>query len=393
MSAAKEADSALLARLREVRAKGKAALYCVVGAGHGGTAMAGHLGIQGHPVHLYNRTDERLEGVRWRGGITVDGEVQGFGPVRLATSNISEALRGAHVVMVVTPSTAHKGLAALMAPFLRPGQLVVLNPGRTGGALEIRKVFRETRVSEGVIVGETQTFLYASRATSDGRAHVYRVKNSVPFATLPSYWIPEALGILNVAFPQFVAGTNVLATSLENIGAIFHPALTLLNAGWIEATRGDFDYYLQGITPSIAKLLERMDVERLAVASALGVRSVSAREWLYLSYDSPGRDLHEAIGNTSGYVGIKAPTSITHRYVTEDIPMSLVPLSSLGAMLGVATPVIDIIIEFGSILHGTDYRAQGRTVESLGLSGLSVKQIRQFVGGMRNRQTRRGGSR
>jgi len=124
-----------------------------------------------------------------------------------------------------------------------------------------------------------------------------------------------------------------------------------MNASWIEATHGDFDYYLQGITPSVAKLLERIDAERLAVASAVGVRSVSAREWLYLSYDSPGKDLFEAIMNTGSYRGIKAPPSIDHRYISEDVPMSLVPLSSLGSMLGVPTPAIDMIIQLGSILH------------------------------------------
>lgn len=374
-------DARMIARLRQVRAKGTSASYCVIGAGHGGLAMAGHLGILGYPVNLYNRTDEKLDGVRWHAGIKVGGAVTGFGPVRSATSDMREAVKGVDVVMVVTPSTAHRGLASIMAPLLSDGQLIVLNPGRTGGALEFRKVFQDAGMGASVLVAETQTFLYASRALSRWEAHIFRIKNAVPLATLPSFWIPEALGILNGPFPQFVAGGNVLATSLENIGAVFHPALTIMNASWIEATHGDFDYYLQGITPSVAKILERIDAERLAVASAVGVRSVSAREWLYLSYDSPGKDLYEAIMNTGSYRGIKAPPSIDHRYISEDVPMSLVPLSSLGAMLGVPTPAIDMIIQLGSILHSTDYRAIGRTVESLGLAGLSVKQVRQMVAG------------
>ncbi len=383
-------DARVLTRLRQVRAKGIAASYCVMGAGNGGLAMAGHLGILGYPVSLYNRTDEKLDGVRWHGGIKVEGAVSGFGPVRKATSDVSEAVSDADVVMVVTPSTAHRGLAAAMAPFLRDGQLVVLNPGRTGGALEFRKVFHDSGMSAAVVVAETQTFLYASRAQSRWEAHIFRVKNSVPFATLPSFWIPEALGILAAPFPQFVAGNNVLATSLENIGAVFHPALTILNAGWIESTHGDFDYYLQGITPSVAKLLERIDAERLAVASAVGVRSVSAREWLYLSYDSPGKNLYEAITNTGSYRGIKAPPGIDHRYISEDVPMSLVPLASLGSMLGVPTPAIDMIIRLGSILHSTDYWAIGRTVESLGLAGLTVKQIRHLVAGAGRSRIQKG---
>ena len=59
--------------------------------------------------------------------------------------------------------------------------------------------------------------------------------------------------------------------------------------------------------------------------------------------------------------------------------MSLVPLSSLGKALGAPTPTIDLIIELASILHGRDYRAEGRTVESLGLAGLTVKEIRKLV--------------
>jgi len=186
-----------------------------------------------------------------------------------------------------------------------------------------------------------------------------------------------------------VAGTNVLATSLENIGAVFHPALTILNAGWIEATRGDFEYYLQGITPSVAKILEKIDAERMAVARALGVRSVSAREWLYLSYDSPGADLYDAIRNTRSYAGIKAPAGINHRYIWEDVPMSLVPIASLGAQLGVETPMIDTVIDLGSVLLGTDFRATGRTVESLGLAGMTVKEIRHVVAGVGGRSRAR----
>jgi opine dehydrogenase len=375
-------EERIRAKLHTAQLKQKDRAFCVVGAGNGGLAMAGHVAILGHPVHLFNRTEEHLSGVRWHGGIRVEGAVEGFGPIEIATSSVPEAMEGTDIIMIVTPSTAHRELAIAMAPHLREGQLVVLNPGRTGGALEFRKVLQDAGTSAPVVVAETQTFLYASRAISRWEAHIFRIKNSVPFATLPSFWIPDALSVLNETFPQFIAGSNVLATSLENIGAVFHPALTILNAGWIESTRGDFEYYLQGITPSVAKILECIDAERLSVARALGVRSVSAREWLYLSYDSPGSDLYEAIRHTKSYVGIKAPAGINHRYISEDVPMSLVPISSLGEMLKVPTPMIDTIIRLGSVLHNTDYRAVGRTVESLGLAGLTVKQIRHVVAGV-----------
>lgn len=374
-----ERDPRILDPLRAAAARGGGVSFCVAGAGNGGLAMAGHLGIMGFPVSLYNRTEERLAGVRWHGGVEVEGEVTGFGPVRLATADIGEALEGTDVVMVVTPATAHAPLARTMAPFLRDGQIVLLNPGRTGGALEFRKILLDLGITARPVVAEAQTFIYASRALNRHTARIFRIKNEVPVATLPSYWIPETLAVLRGAFPQFTAGGNVLATSMENIGAVFHPALTILNAGWIEETKGDFEYYLQGITPSVAKVLERIDQERLEVARALGVRSVSAREWLYLSYDSPGRDLHEAIHHTEAYRGIKAPPTIAHRYVWEDVPMSLVPIVSIGAELGVSTPTTQMVVQLGSLLHDRDYAAEGRTAERLGLAGLSLKEIHRIV--------------
>ena len=138
----------------------------------------------------------------------------------------------------------------------------------------------------------------------------------MPAAALPSFRTPEILGALENAFPQFQAGGDVLSTSLENIGAVFHPALTLLNAGWIEETRGDFEYYHQGITPAVASVLQRIDDERLAVARALGVRTVSAREWLYLAYDSSGDDLCAAIRATSRNIFFTAEAHATVAAIT-----------------------------------------------------------------------------
>lgn len=372
-------DDRLKSLLEKAKEKGREAVYCVVGAGNGGVAMAGHLGLMGFPVRLYNRTDSHLAGVRWHGGVELEGAVRGFGPVVLATSDIGEAVAGADVIMVVTPSTAHRPLAALMARHLSDGQILLLNPGRTGGALEVRQTLREANCSARPVITEAQTFLYASRRISRHTAHIFRIKNGVPLAALPSFRTPDVLAVLENSFPQFTAGGNVLATSMENIGAVFHPALTILNAGWIEETKGNFEYYLQGITPSVATVLEKIDAERLAVARALGVRSVSAREWLYLSYDSTGTNLCEAIRATKSYRGIKAPQTVAHRYIFEDVPMSLVPISSIGGMLGVPTPMIDMIVELGSVMHGTDYRSCGRTVESLGLAGLSVREIHKLV--------------
>lgn len=350
--------------------------FCVLGAGHGGLAMAGHLAIKGFNVNLYNRGRNRIKPIIQRKGIKVEGEIQGFGKIELASTSIQECIKGVDVLMVVVPAYAHPFIAEACAPYLKENQVVILNPGRTGGALEFYNVLKQKKLKRFPFIAEAQTFLYAARALGPAHAKIFSIKNSVPLATLPAYWIPGVLKIINRAFPQFIPGDNIFKTSFENIGAIFHPALTILNAGWIESTYGDFEYYIKGASQSVAHVLEKLDRERLDVAAALGIKVMSARAWLYTAYSAAGKNLHEAIQDNPGYLGIKAPDRLHHRYVDEDVPMSLVPLASIGDMLKVETPTIKSIIRLASIMRGIDFWKIGRTVQNLGIKGMTIKEIR-----------------
>jgi opine dehydrogenase len=368
-------------RLGEIIAPEGMPTFCVLGAGHGGMAMAGHLAITGCKVNLFNRTEERLQAVRARGGVEVTGEVDGFATLNLITSDAAEALDNMDVLMMVVPATGHRGMAEIIAPHVKDGQILVLNPGRTGGALEVAQVLRDKSPSVRPYIAEAQTLLYASRVTNPGQVHIFKIKNSVPLAALPAYQTVDILPVIRKALPQFVPGDNILKTSLDNIGAVFHPAITILNAGRIEDTHGDFEYYVEGVTPAVASVLEAIDRERVAVASALGIRANTAREWLYLAYDAAGKTLIDAMRANPGYRGIQAPGTIQHRYLSEDVPASLVPLASIGEMLGVPTPTIRSMIHLASAMHGVDYWAEGRTVDRLGIKGMSVKDIRFLVVG------------
>lgn len=358
--------------------------FCVMGAGHGGMAMAAHLALKGFPVTLYNRSEDRLAPVRERGVIELlspglDNVESGEARMDLITTDPAEALASADVVMVVVPAYGHAFIAEQCAPHLRDDHVVVLNPGRMGGALEFRRILRERGCPADPLIAETQTFIYASRVTQPAEARIFAVKNNVPIAALPGYRTSEVLKVLRAAYRQFVPGDNVLKTGLSNVAILFHPAVMLMNAARVEDTHGAFEYYLEGITPSVARVLERMDEERVALGDALGLGIRTARQWLYLAYDSAGGDLYQAVQANPGYKGIMAPITLMHRYILEDVPMTLVPMISLGQQLGVPTPVMTAVAELACALTGEDFWATGRTVESLGLAGLTVRQIRRLV--------------
>lgn len=356
--------------------------YTVLGAGHGGKAMAAHLALMGADVALWNRTFDHISIIKKRGGIeleSVEGGPHGFGKLNLVTSDIEQAIAHAQVIMVVLPSSAHADIAKIAAPYLKDGQIIILHPGRTLGALEFMKVIRDLGCTADVTVAEAETFIYASRTDGPAQARIFRIKEAVPLAALPSSRNEMVLDAIQHAYPQFIDGVDVLHTGLNNMGAIFHPALTLLNAGWIEHTHGDYQFYIDGVTPSVARVLEVLDRERVTVASSLGIRARTSLEWLKLAYDTEGVDLHEAIQNQPGYYGIKAPPTLNHRYLFEDVPMSMVPMASLGMRYGVSVRGMDSIIRLGSIIHRTDYWRRGRTVERLGLEQWSVSELTRFV--------------
>jgi opine dehydrogenase len=354
----------------------------VIGAGHGGKAMAAHLGLMEFPTVLYNRTAENVAAIKELGGIyleSYEGGPRGFGNLDLVTSNIAEALENARMVMIVVPSSAHADIAKSCAPYLTDGQIVILHPGRTCGAIEFSKVIRDNGCTADVTVAEAETFIYASRSDGPAQARIFRIKEAVPLAALPSNRNHLVLDHVREVFPQFIDGGNVLQTGMNNMGAIFHPALTILNSGWIESTHGDFQFYIDGVTSSVARVLEALDRERVTVAASIGIRARTGMEWLKLSYDAVGEDLNEAIHNQPGYYGINAPPTLNHRYIFEDVPMSLVPIASLGQRYGVAVSGIDAIIRIASIIHRTDYWRRGRTIEKLGINNLSTDELIHYV--------------
>jgi opine dehydrogenase len=350
----------------------------VLGAGNGGLAMAAHLSSLGHEVGIYDKFPEALAGFAEKKHIRLEGALgqKTAGLARVGT-DILEIAKGAEMIMIVTPAFAHRELAEKLVPALNGNSLVVLHPGRTGGALE----FAHTARSSGTcpLIAEAQTLLYACRRTGPDTAAVYGIKREVDFGVLPASRTAEAAEKLRGVFPQFKPVSNVFESSLLNIGAIFHPAPTVLNAAWIEGTKGNFEHYMQGISPSVAAVLEKIDRERTGVAGALGVPTKTTVKWLEDVYGAKGADIYSAVQANDVYKGIKAPPSLDTRYISEDVPMSLVPLSELGRLAGAATPTMDAIIVMAGIMHRKDYRKEGRTLERMGLAGLTADKLKDFV--------------
>ncbi len=352
----------------------------VLGASHGGMALAGYLAQQGHAVALWNRSPERVAAVAHKRGIHLaspDSDAVHV-PIALATSNLAAALSGVRVVLVAVPACAHADIARQCAPHLRSGQTVLLLPGRTGGALEFRRVLHDAGCRARIVLGEANTFPFAARCVEPGFAVIYGAKTEVLATALPANQTPELLAACRPFLPMLRPARSALHTGLANLGAILHPVITLLNADRI--ARGEsFDFYREGVTCSVAAVLAAADAERLRIARAYAVPACSLRDWIARAYDHHAETIHAAVTGNPAYAGIKAPTTLVHRYLLEDVPTGLIPLLELGKAAQLNLPVLTALVDRSRTLLGRQRWQHQRTLDVLGLDGLCAQSIRGYV--------------
>ncbi|NNF47184.1 MAG: NAD(P)-binding domain-containing protein [Desulfofustis sp.] len=352
--------------------------WAIIGGGNGGQSLAGHLSIMGFPVKLYDIFEDTINAIAEQGGIHVDGAVQGFGALRLATTDIAQAVEGADIVMVVAPATAHKAIAETCAPVLADGQIVILHPGATCGSLEFKHVLTAKGCSAKVTLAETNTLIYACRSPKPGHANIIGIKKDLVVASLPASDTEKVATLFKEAFPQVIAGKNVLQPSLGNANAIMHPAPSLLNTSLIESSH-EWSYYYDGITPSIGSFVEKLDSERMALADAFGVDLLPILKWYKVAYGVDKPTLSETVRSNPAYDGIAGQKDLRTRYILEDIPTGLVPMIELGKLSGIPTPRMEVVARLGEYLVDEDFFATGRTLKNLGLEDMSRSDLISYV--------------
>jgi len=351
----------------------------VIGAGHAGRGLASYLSIHGFDVSLYNRTIANVKRISKRGGIKVHGLFEVFANLSLVTDDIAKAIEDRDILVIIVPAQAHTSIAKSMVPHLKSGQTILLMPGRTGGALEFARFLRSHSYSDEILLGEAQTYSFVSRITGPDSVLISKVKNSTKVSAFPAFHNRRFMRSLRRLPITFNMADDVMETSLDNVGAMLHPTPTILSAGLLESKEGGYNHYHDAISKSVGLLIERMDAERVRVSREFVSQPASLLEWLRSSYDAEGTTLCECIQSIDAYDDVGSPSSLDHRYVLEDVPTGLVPISYLGRLAGVETPAIDAMINMACQLYDYDFWSSGRTLGNLGLEGLNPSEVREYV--------------
>ena len=333
--------------------------YCVIGAGHGGQALAAYLQYLGNTTVLYNRTKIVVDQIKSYGGIELQGMINTMVKGVYATSNLKEAIERSDVIMVCIPAHAHQDIASKMAKYLKPNHKIVINPGRTLGAFMFTKYLREAGLEMDLPIAETDTFTLTSRKVRPGVSQVFARKKLVQVAALTPEHTTSVYDDLVHSFPMMRPAESVIITSLSNIGMIFHPFASLMNIGRIECEE-TYLHYKEGITPTIAKFLEKLDQERIQLGEYFGYPLHSAQQWLSDVYGVASDNLYGALQATTQYNEISSPADINTRYIFEDIPTGIVPILELAKLANTPHKYLQLVLDLANSLYGIDFREIGR---------------------------------
>jgi opine dehydrogenase len=353
----------------------------ILGAGAGGAAAVAELTAAGHEVSFWGRSAKTLAPFREQGGVAYEGVLgRGLARSHLISDDLRQATAAADAVVVCVPSFAHADIAAGLAAAGAKDLPVVLNPGHTGGALEFRQA-SQTRGADPP-VAELSTLTYVARKYSPGCVTITGRAKSVRLASLPGG--DAALAAGGALFPCANIMPDVLACDLANVNMVLHVPGAVLAAAWIEATRGDFTFYVSGMTAGVARVMRSLDDERRSVARAFGHELPSLIAEMQAIGTVPDfhreDDFAAAIAAGEANRRIKAPDSLAHRYYREDFGHGLLPFTALAAIAGVEVPTASSLLRIGGTLIGADLSRQGRTAERMGIAGLDRIGLLRHVG-------------
>jgi opine dehydrogenase len=355
----------------------------VLGSGNGGCAVAFDCSMHQHSVRLFDfdAFPDNIKAVQKQGGIHAEGELDGFAPIEYAGHDIEEALRDAEIIYAVGPAYSTRPFAEASKPYLRTGQVIIVCPGSCMGSVEFKNGAALNLQDDDIMVAEFSTLPYAVRIVEPGGIRVFlKVKGGLFLAAVPSRCTPLVMEKIRDVYPAVAPAKNVLQTSLQNGNPVIHPAITMMNTALIERMKGDFLFYEEGVSPAVGRLIRAIDRERIAIGKVLDLEVIPEPELGTMQGYMAEPTYDRGYSSAPGFRGIKAQSSLDHRYLSEDVGYGLVCWQSLAEQVGVRTPNISAVIRLASVLLEQDFHAQGRrTMASLGLSGHSPRELTQLL--------------
>jgi len=375
----------------------------VLGGGACAQTFGAELTLAGYRVRLYELPElapETLGEVLKTHKIELGGKQLNFkwfrragvAKIDVVTTEITEALKGAGLVIVAIPAKGHKAFFEKMIPYLEDGQVISIFPDNFG-SLMLKNMMQEKRIGRNVMIGGWSSMPYGVRMIEPGKLDcIIRIRNLLCDA-LPNKDGDKFFEILK-GIPAFDGtvelkrGDTIIGVDLSNPNPVVHIPGSILNVGAMEVSEmegilgipsGKYSMYKYGMSPAVSRVQLAFYQEERRIADAMGIKIIEHREdqffWkgsvMGIEYWVPFADVV--------LPPIVGPDSVEHRYFTEDIPVGAVVRCHLAKKFGVEVPIIESLIRLGSVVCKRDFLQEGVSLQDLGIEGLDKNQIIRYI--------------
>ncbi len=385
----------------------------ILGAGGIGKAMAADCVLAGQQVVLCdlepfatNTLANLQNGFRFYGKQTNKFGLFREGTVKFdkVTTSVAEAVSEAEIIIVAVPAVGHTTFFKELIPNLRDGQIIHIFPDNYGTLL-FRKIMREMKCDKNVVVGGWSSAPYGSRIDNEGpfllpSTRIFYRAITLRGAALPMTdqdvflesvkYIGALDAITNGLGP--VGGDTVMDVGFSNVNPILHCPGVILGVGAMENygliygdNKKDFSIYCHVYSPTVSKVQYTVYLEECAIAEKMnvGIQPFKKEEFFsrsnILGSEYMGEGMHVPYEEVYEMAMGTGPFSVNHRYLTEDIPIGCNVFHALGKKYGVATPIIDSMINMANAMLDRNFYEEGYTLEYLGIGDLSPEELLEYL--------------
>ncbi len=345
----------------------------IAGAGSIAFGTAAFLYKQGHIPMLWSPSGAGTEALN-SAPLSATGAIETTFKPRIASS-VQELVDENDALIIALPAYGHKAVMDAIAPHVRDGQHIIISSHASMGAVYLAQMLAERGVQAPITAWGTT--VVTGRRQDGVEVRVNTIRSRVDLCTVPDTQSDAALGLCQRLFgDRFQPRDGLLAISLSNLNPQNHLGIALGNITRME--RGEVWSQGQNVTPKVGRLLEQLDLERLAIAKALGLSVKTIFEHFHLSFHVPVASISEmnqqmhAQGN-----GGTGPATADSRYVTEDVPYGLQLTAVLGRLVGQPATLHEAGIEIFSAMYGREFSTENTLLKALEPNIFNLDDLQQ----------------
>jgi opine dehydrogenase len=334
----------------------------IVGCGGIALGYAAFLMKSGHQPIVWSPSGESARSLIGQ-EITASGALVGSFRIQVAGS-ARELVSEAEVVIIAVPGYGHRAVIDTVVPFAREGQSFIVSAQLSLSGVYLKHSLAARGIDSDVMAWATTVLM--SRRTGPTNIVIGGIRQMLEVAALPEAAGARCLDLCRTLFgDRFRLVPDILAIALGNLNPPIHMASALCNFTRIE--KGEYWANYDGITPSVARLIEALDQERLDLAKAYGVTVRTVQEHYRLTF---GFEEGHSIAEMAAMVhkerqGPPGPTTLDTRFVTEDIPFGIVPLIELAARRDIPLPLHQAGTQLFCALYGRDFPSENELLKVL----------------------------